>query len=229
MRSIRFALGLLLSGWVVFSLANAQPAKNQPTEDKKASLEEIRRLVQQLGDDDFDKRTEAKKRLEAIGEQAIGILTKAAESADDAEIRTVAKVIIEGFDVLRTFEGHRNRVNGVAISADGKRALSASWDGRLRFWNLENGQLIREMGGPNGSLMSAALSPDGKRALTGSGDSTMRMWDLETGAELRVFRHPQTVWDVVFSHDGKKALSGCGDGIARHWDLDSGAELLALE
>jgi WD40 repeat protein len=236
MRFVHVALAfLLLSGLAAFSPADEPPSNDQPKDAKKASSEEILRLVRQLGDENFAKRTQARKQLEAIGEPAIGALQKAAESAGDPEIRTAAKAIVEAFEqktsgLVCLFGGHRNRVNGVAIRADGKRALSASWDGVIRYWNLENGELIQEMPGHRNAIMSVALSADGKRALTGSSDLTMRLWDLDSGTEIRSFAgHPNTVWDVVFSPDGKKALSGCSDGIARLWDLDSGKELLALE
>jgi WD40 repeat protein len=223
---------LLLSGLKVLSLADEQPKKEQA---KKVTSEEIDRLVKELGNDDFTKRTEAKKQLEEIGAPAMARLKTAAKTSTDAEIRTAAEAIIEVIErrnngALRVFEGHGNRVNGVAISGDGKRALSASWDSALRLWNLENGELVRMMKGHTGSLMSVALSADGKRALSSGSDQTMRLWNVETGEEIRSFAgHPATVWDVIFSPDGKKALSGCGDGIARLWDLESGKELLALE
>src|SRR5262249_36141001 len=121
------------------------------------------------------------------------------------------------------------RVNGVAISADGKRAVSASWDSTLRYWDLEDHALIRQIGGTWNSIMSVALSPDGKRVLTGSSDRMMRLWDLETGGQIRTFGHPNTVWDVAFSPDGRTALSGCSDGKARLWDVGSGRLLWALE
>jgi len=237
MRSLQFVLAfLLLAGFAAFSPGDEKPNKEPAKEGKKFSSEEINRLVKELGDDAFVKRTEARKQLEAIGAPAIGILKKAAKTTADVEIRIAAEAIIEVFErknsgVLRIFDKHGNRVNGVAISADGKRGLSASWDGKLRIWNLENGELIREINVENNpTLMSVALSADGKRALSGSNDHLMRLWDLETGQELRSFTgHPNTVWDVVFSPDGKKALSGCSDPNARLWDVESGKELLALE
>lgn len=225
----------LLSGLAASSPADEQPGKDQPKEGAKASSEEINRLVNQLGDNNFAKRAQARKQLEAIGEPAIAILKKAAESADDAEIRNAAKAIVEVLEMknsgqLLVFGGHGSRVNGVAVSVDGKRALSACWDGSLRYWDVENGVLIRQMTGHRNAVMSVVLSSDGKRALSGSGDRTMRLWDLETGAALRSFEgHPNTVWDVALSPDAAKALSGCSDGTARLWDLDSGKELLALE
>jgi WD40 repeat protein len=234
MRFINFALTLLLlSGLQEFS-SDGQPSKGQPKEEK-ASSEKINRLVNQLGDEDFAKRDQARKQLEAIGEPAVEILRKAVESSKDAEIRSAAKAIVEAIErktsgLLRAFVGHGDRVNGVAISADGKRALASSWDGILRYWNLGNGDLIREMHGHTNAIMSVAMSADGKQALTGSSDCTVRLWDFESGKELRLFEgHPQTVWDVAFSPDGKEALSGCSDGIARLWDVASGKELLTLE
>jgi WD40 repeat protein len=226
---------LLLSGCVALSPADKAAAEEPLRLGKAASNEEINRLVKQLGDNDFAKRAQARKLLEAIGEPAVGFLKKAAESADDAEVRSAAAEIVEAYErkhsgSVRTLAGHGARVNGVAISADGKQALSACWDGALRYWDLEKGVLIHQMGGQGGPLMSVALSPDGKRALTGSSDATMRLWDLQNGQELRAFAgHPQTVWDVAFSPDAKRALSGCSDGLTRLWDLDSGKELLALE
>src|SRR5437870_1322178 len=134
MRTIHLAV----AGWLLSGLAAAFPADEPP----KVSPAEIDRLVLQLGDDDLAKRASAKKQLEAIGEPAVASLKKAAEGADDPEVRTAAKAMIDRFDmkargVLHIFGPHNNRVNGVAITADGKRAVSASWDGALRYWDLE--------------------------------------------------------------------------------------------
>jgi WD40 repeat protein len=223
----------LLAGLTFVTLLDAGSPSSPPT--KKATPEEIHKLIEQLGSEKFAKRVEAQKLLEAIGEPAIGTLRKAAESSKDAEIRNTARAIVEAYErehsgVLRVFKGHGSRVNGVAISSDSKRALSASWDASLRLWNLENGGLLKEMSGHDNAIMSVTLSGDGKRALTGSSDRTMRLWDLEAGKEVGApMLHPNTVWDVVFSPDGKKALSACSDGNARLWDLEAARPLLTLE
>jgi WD40 repeat protein len=218
----------LLSCLVTAAMADDKPGNAPPTE-------EIHRLIQQLGDNDLSNRSQARKRLESIGTPVIEFLKKAAEGAADPEIRREARAIvvkIEGSTsgLIRTFRGHGNRVNGVAISADGKSVISASWDGMIRVWNSETGELNHEMRGHTAAIMSVTLSLDGKRALTGSADRSMRLWDLNSGEEIRNFAgHPHTVWDVAFSPDGKKALSGCSDGMSRLWDLESGDVLLTLE
>jgi WD40 repeat protein len=222
----------LLSGTAALT-ADEPPAK-EPTKDSvKVSAETIDRLILQLGDDDMATRAQAKKQLEAIGEPAVAALKKAAESSEDPEVRKAAKAMLDRFDaksrgVLHVFGGHGNRVNGVAISTDGKRAVTASWDTMLRYWDLDEHTLVRQFAGHGNSAMSVAFSPDGKRLLSGSSDQTMRLWDLDAGGEIRQFKHPQTVWDVAFSPDGKTALSGCTDGNARLWDLESGNLLQTL-
>jgi WD40 repeat protein len=235
MRTVHLAVaGWLLSGLAAASRAD-EPTKAQPQEGVKVSTEEIDRLIMQLGDDDAAKRALAKKQLEAIGEPALAGLKKAAEAAEDPEVRTASKAMLEKLDakargVLHVFGGHNNRVNGVAISADGRRAVSAGWDGTLRHWDLEDHRLIRQMTGSRNAAMSVALSPDGKRVLSGSADQTVHLWDLETGTEVRRFSgHTNTVWDVAFSPDGKTALSGSSDGTARLWDVESGQTLRVLE
>jgi WD40 repeat protein len=40
---------------------------------------------------------------------------------------------------LRTLQGHSDQVRGVAVSADGRRAVSASLDKTLKVWDLELG------------------------------------------------------------------------------------------
>ena len=43
--------------------------------------------------------------------------------------------------------GHSHFVEDVIISSDGQFALSGSWDGTLRLWNLSNGQTTRRFVG----------------------------------------------------------------------------------
>ena len=42
---------------------------------------------------------------------------------------------------LRTLEATSNPVLGVAVTPDGKRAVSASWDKTLKVWDLETGRV----------------------------------------------------------------------------------------
>jgi WD40 repeat protein len=37
-------------------------------------------------------------------------------------------------------QSHANSVKSVSVTADGRRAVSGSWDKTLRVWNLETGE-----------------------------------------------------------------------------------------
>ncbi|MBN2684295.1 MAG: WD40 repeat domain-containing protein, partial [Pontiellaceae bacterium] len=124
---------------------------------------------------------------------------------------------------LKILEGHGGSVTEVALSPDGRRAISGSGDATLRVWDLESGQCLKILEGHGGWVGSVALSPDGRRALSGSSDKTVRVWDLDSGQCLNILEgHSDSVESVALSPDGRRALSGSSDKTVRVWDLESG-------
>jgi WD40 repeat protein/serine/threonine protein kinase len=111
----------------------------------------------------------------------------------------------------------------VAVSADGRTALSAGMDGVVRMWDLADGKMLKELKGHTNVVDAVNFSPDGKRAVSGSKDKTARVWDLEKGIELTKFNgHTARVWNAVFTLDGKSVISGSDDGLALRWDAATG-------
>jgi hypothetical protein len=92
-----------------------------------------------------------------------------------------------GTPLIRTLEGHTSSVTGVAVSPDGRRAVSASSDNTLKVWDLESGGELRTLQGHTASVNGVAVSPDGRRAVSASWDNTLKVWDLETGAVVATF------------------------------------------
>jgi WD40 repeat protein len=119
----------------------------------------------------------------------------------------------------------RNAVAAVAITPDGRRALSGSRDRTVRLWDTENGQELLTLTGHVDSVMSVAITADGNRGVSGSWDRTVRVWDLDGGVEpLTLFGHEGPVLEVAVSADGRWAVSGSWDSTARLWDLAAGSE-----
>ncbi len=124
-----------------------------------------------------------------------------------------------------SFEGHTDAVRSLALSADGKLALSGSQDHTLRLWDTATGRLVRTFAGQD-TVNCVAFSPDGTRILSAADDRTVRLWDISTGKELSCLRgHLDRVRAVVFAPDGKRALSAGQDRTLRLWDLQRGVEI----
>lgn len=57
------------------------------------------------------------------------------------------------------------RLQDVVISSDGQFALSGSWDGTLRLWDLNTGNTTRRFVGHAKDVLSVAFSVDNRQVL----------------------------------------------------------------
>jgi WD40 repeat protein len=125
---------------------------------------------------------------------------------------------------------------GVAISPDGRRAISASTGGTLILWDLVDPREINRFAGHTDNVTDIAFSQDGRYLLTSSGrenismgltdDNTIRLWDIETGEQIGIFEgHEDGITSIDISPDGRQLLSGSGDRSIRLWDVETGQEI----
>ncbi|MGO9057261.1 MAG: WD40 repeat domain-containing protein, partial [Candidatus Binataceae bacterium] len=123
-------------------------------------------------------------------------------------------------DKFRPFDGPEYAVYSVAVSPDGRSALSGGESGTMNLWDIASGHELYRFSGHQSFVNSVVFSPDGGLALSGSFDRTLRLWDVSSGRELHTFTgHADIVWSVAFSPDGRYALSGSGDKTLKLWDL----------
>jgi WD40 repeat protein len=123
---------------------------------------------------------------------------------------------------LRPLEGHSDQVGGVAVSADGRRAVSSSVsssvDNTVKLWEVDSGRELRSLQGMSTRAHIQALTADGRLALLAFDDHTLRVWDLESKAEPRILgRHTSPdggtnpIRDAAMSADGRLAFSASRD------------------
>ncbi len=129
---------------------------------------------------------------------------------------------------------HPEWVADVAVSEDGKLALTCCDDGKLRLWSLEAARLVRTMQprSEGTSFTSIDLTRDGRFAAAAcAAEGTVRIWNLETGNEVLstdVAGKPQSwldlgsgsglVWAARFAPAGDQLLS-IGGNDARLYDV----------
>jgi len=130
----------------------------------------------------------------------------------------------------KVLRGHTALVWGVAVTPDGRRAVSGSDDYTVGVWDLETGMCIATLEGHTDVVWGVAVTPDGRRAVSGSHDSTIRVWNLDTGTCIATLEgHTASVRGVAVTPDGRRAVSGSGDYTVRVWDLDTNTCIAMLE
>jgi WD40 repeat protein len=72
-------------------------------------------------------------------------------------------------------------VRAVAVTPDGRQALSGSPDGTLRLWDLASGQALHTFTGHSEEVWAIAVTPDGRTLVSGGVDGTVRVWRLPAG------------------------------------------------
>src|SRR5262249_21352028 len=160
---------------------------------------------------------------------------EAGKSAADVDVRLRALVIAAAITRRneleeRSFVGHADGVNILAVSPDGKRLASASaqagGEHAARVRDLVPGQELCQLEGQKGSILGLAWSRDGSRLLTGSADGSLILWDAKTGKPLKTVpaAHQGLVYYVALTPDGKKAVSCGEEKTVRVWDLETGTE-----
>ena len=87
------------------------------------------------------------------------------------------------------FIGHTGEVWDAAISPDGRRLASASFDHTIKLWDVATGQARADAyaatrKGPTAS----AFDKDGTRLVSASADKTAIIWDVASGKALHVLR-----------------------------------------
>ncbi|MEK9135793.1 MAG: protein kinase, partial [Bacteroidota bacterium] len=161
-------------------------------------------------------------------ESALHELEAAAKrSPDAAEVSLALQRATNANDsrrCIQTFVGHTSFVSCFAVSSDGRRGLSGSYDNTIRLWELETGRCLRLLEGHTDRVKCIAMSPDGRWVLSAAEyNDSLWLWELATGQHVRTFEgHTSHVTSVAISPDGRFALSGSIDSTLRLWKVETG-------
>jgi len=146
-------------------------------------------------------------------------------------LRPLEPCLIEpGGPLLVTLMGHTATVRSVALTSDGRHAVSASDDLTVRIWDLDRGVGKRVLRGHSDWVRAIVISPDNYRVISTGDDQTIRIWEIETDRLLNVIEvaglWPQA---LAVTPDSRHALIGGRGGKIQLIDLLEGKTVLLLK
>ncbi|KAM0945828.1 putative transcription factor WD40-like family [Dioscorea sansibarensis] len=124
----------------------------------------------------------------------------------------------------RRLTGHSHFVQDVVLSSDGQFALSGSWDGELRLWDLATGVTTRRFVGHTKDVLSVAFSIDNRQIVSASRDRTIKLWNTLGECKYTIQdadSHTGWVSCVRFSPNAYQPtiVSGSWDRTVKIWNL----------
>jgi guanine nucleotide-binding protein subunit beta-2-like 1 protein len=127
----------------------------------------------------------------------------------------------------RALRGHNHFVSDVVISSDGQFALSGSWDGTLRLWEIASGKTTRRFVDHSKDVLSVAFSVDNRQIVSGSRDKSIKLWNTLGECKYTISQdqngggHSEWVSCVRFSPSVQVPLIvSCGwDRLVKVWSL----------
>jgi WD40 repeat protein len=120
---------------------------------------------------------------------------------------------------------HGDIVTGIAVSHDGRRAISAALNGELYVWDVARGKCVRTMELPHfrqyrREVTALAISDDGRVAIAGYIDGLIVIWNLDNGGEAgRLVGHDMWVSSLTILNGF--VISSSWDKTLRLWDRES--------
>ncbi|MDG2124013.1 MAG: WD40 repeat domain-containing protein [Verrucomicrobiales bacterium] len=144
----------------------------------------------------------------------------------------------------RELARHGSYASGVVWNAGLGRAVSSGYDGKLKWIDVENGVVEREVGAHDFWSWQSALSPDGALVASVTGqylvggykyepaaerEPSVKVFDMASGELRRSFPHVPPVESVAFSRDGRFLAAGNLMGEVRVWEVATGEEVARIE
>jgi len=212
--------------------------KNLELEKANANEREATRLANESAEREKSARTAAEQSEKATrrqlyttdmnflqmawNESRIGEIVRRLDRYDPGKLQADGSEDLRGFEwhywnrlthaYERSLDRHSGAVRCVAVSANGERLASASYDNTVKVWSTTTGENTLTLTGHADWVRCVAFNLKGDRLASGSSDKSVRIWDATTSKELFLLNdHSGEVTSVAFSPNGDWLGSGSTD------------------
>lgn len=126
------------------------------------------------------------------------------------------------FRELESFIGHRQEVQALAFSSDGKRLASGGGDRTARIWKIGARRMKDEVTSMHAALGMGGvrISPDGRLLAAQSADRVLKLFHGRDMSEAMVIGYQRS--PLGFSSDGQRLATFNSKGLLEWWDTKDG-------
>lgn len=96
--------------------------------------------------------------------------------------RTLKSWDLSTTGVLKTFDGHTDKVLSVALTTDGQYAASGSADMTVRLWYVPSAESVQVMCGHKAAVNAVVMTTNGTKTVSGSSDGTIKVWNTDVSS-----------------------------------------------
>ncbi len=126
-------------------------------------------------------------------------------------------------DAPRELGRHKGKIASIAVSPDGTRIASGSWDGSIRIWS---GETFSELPYPGAGVNAVAFTSDGDALIAVTSKGALLRYALDGSAPLPILNHGFGINRLIVG-DGWLAY-GAVDGGTRVVDAETGEQIADL-
>lgn len=116
----------------------------------------------------------------------------------------------------------------LAIAPGNHKIAIGCSDGRMKIYDIADGDLLHDVSGLTTWVTSVCYSPDGKHIVSGGSDYKVRIWDTNGSLIQTCSGHTGQITRVRISPDSRYIVSSSKDNTIKIWELSTGALLNTL-
>ncbi|MDP7013479.1 MAG: c-type cytochrome domain-containing protein [Verrucomicrobiota bacterium] len=154
-------------------------------------------------------------------------------AAGHGNVVTIHNVAEKDQPPLAKLAGHRDAVQSIAWSADGKRLATGGFR-KVLLWNTADWSSAGEIADLPGRVSAMTFTANSAALVTASNAvgqaGEVALWNVADLAKRRAWQaHDGTVFDLALAPDGETLATAGADKLVRFWSLANGGPLMQIE
>jgi len=134
----------------------------------------------------------------------------------------------DGLQPFRQLIGFNDVPSSFDFSPDGKTIATASWDGKVKVWDVLTGMLIGKMNQHSGRVFGVKYDPLGRFIASCGADNKIILWDpIANKISAKLEGYSSSITSIDITKDGQRLVSISADGVVKVWDLNTYQEVFS--